>query len=281
MSSTDYSHHYHAGNVGDVWKHCALVAWLAAIRRSPGACCYLETHAGVGRYRLGSTGEWTEGIGKLARVDERELPAAACAYLAQVRALGWASAGGSYPGSPALALALLGRDDRALLHELAGPAREALAANLEGEPRASVRGEDGLVALEPALAEARAVFPLRAVVIDPPYTAKEEWTLVPDALVAAHRGDPEAHLFLWYPVKSLTRPEAMLRRLRAARLPATALELITTPLELKKNRLNGSGVLLVNPPAGVLAEVAAAAPALGAACATHAGRWFTRGVAWA
>lgn len=280
MSSTDYSHHFHAGNVGDVWKHCALVAWLSALRRAPGSCYYLETHAGVGRYRLGSTGEWTEGIGKLAGAPEGALPAAVCAYLAQVRALGWGSAGGSYPGSPALALALLGPDDRALLCELAEPARGALEANLEGEVRAAVRGEDGLAALAPALEAARG-YAHRAVVVDPPYTAKEEWTLVPDALVRAHRTDPAAHLFLWYPVKSLTRPEAMLRRLRAAGLPASALELVTTPLELKKNRLNGSGVLLVNPPVGVLAEIAAAAPALGAACATHEGRWFTRGVAWA
>jgi 23S rRNA (adenine2030-N6)-methyltransferase len=282
MTSTDYLHGYHAGNVGDVWKHCALVSLIAALRRAEGPRCYLETHAGVGRYLLGSTGEWTEGIGKLARLEDPSLPAAVVGYREQVRRLGFGAGGQGaiYPGSPELALGLLGAEDRAIFHELAEPARLALSENLAGEARATVYGEDGLGALPARLAEA-ATAPIRVVLIDPPYTDRGEWTLVPDALREAYRVDPAAHLCLWYPVKSLTRPEAMLRRIRAAGVPATALELITTPLELKRNRLNGSGVLLVNPPPGVLAEVAAAAPVLGAICATHEGRWFTRGISWA
>jgi hypothetical protein len=61
----DYSHRFHAGNVGDVWKHCVLVAVLRRIAGA-GRVAYLDTHAGEGRYALGPTGEWTEGIGRLS-----------------------------------------------------------------------------------------------------------------------------------------------------------------------------------------------------------------------
>ncbi|MFZ4739261.1 MAG: 23S rRNA (adenine(2030)-N(6))-methyltransferase RlmJ, partial [Bradymonadia bacterium] len=63
-----YSHRFHAGNHADVFKHLALVALLEASTRAGAApVTYLETHAGEGRYTLGPTGEWTEGIGKLDR----------------------------------------------------------------------------------------------------------------------------------------------------------------------------------------------------------------------
>src|ERR1043166_6046971 len=64
-ATADYSHRYHAGNVGDVWKHCALVEILRRIAAASRSVAYVESHAGEGRYALGPTGEWTEGIGRL------------------------------------------------------------------------------------------------------------------------------------------------------------------------------------------------------------------------
>jgi hypothetical protein len=81
-------------------------------------------------------------------------------------------------------------------------------------------------------------------------------------------------------VKSLTRPNAMLARLADAGVPGTIAELVTTPLEQQRSRLNGSGVLLVRPPDGAVEAIAAAAPVVGAACATQAGRWSFRSQAW-
>jgi 23S rRNA A2030 N6-methylase RlmJ len=89
------------------------------------------------------------------------------------------------------------------------------------------------------------------------------------------RGSARATFLLWYPVKSLTRPNAMIARLRAAGVAVTVAELITTPLSHQRQRLNGSGVLLVRPPAGVLEALAAAAPVVGARAATH-GSWSFR-----
>ena len=116
--------------------------------------------------------------------------------------------------------------------------------------------------------------------VDPPWTTKAEWTDVPDALARAVRTTTRARFVLWYPVKSLTRPNAMLARLADAGVAATVAELITTPLEEQRNRLNGSGVLLVRPPDGAVAPIAAAAPVLGARCATHPDTWSLRVKSW-
>lgn len=265
---SDYSHRFHAGNVGDVWKHLALVTVLSGVAGVRGVH-YVDTHAGEGGYALGPTGEWTEGLGRLLAV--RDAAGAVGAWLAAVRRL--AGSGGRpryYPGSPALAASLLGPDARLHLVERDEAAHAALAERLRDDRRARVTRGDGLEALR-ALPAGETV-----VLVDPPWTAKAEWTDVPAALIAAAQAAPDARLVLWYPVKSLTRPNAMLARLAAAGVAATAAELVTTPLELQKNRLNGSGVVLVRPPDGAVAAIAAAAPVVGAACATHGGAWSLR-----
>ena len=67
----DYGHRFHAGNVGDVWKHCALVEILGRVAAGSRRVRYVETHAGEGAYALGPTGEWSEGIGRLWRARNR------------------------------------------------------------------------------------------------------------------------------------------------------------------------------------------------------------------
>ena len=103
---------------------------------------------------------------------------------------------------------------------------------------------------------------------------------MPDALAGAARRAPRACFVLWYPVKSLTRPNAMAARLEKAGVSATLAELITTPLALQRQRLNGSGLVLVRPPAGTAAALAAAAASLGERCATRPGVWSLRLVSW-
>jgi hypothetical protein len=72
----------------------------------------------------------------------------------------------------------------------------------------------------------------------------------------------------------------MTARLAAAGMAGTIAELITTPLGTRRHRLNGSGVLLVNPPPGAIEALARAAPRIAAACATQPGTWSFRLSAW-
>jgi 23S rRNA (adenine2030-N6)-methyltransferase len=269
----DYSHRLHAGNVGDVWKHCVLVAVLRAAAAEARHVAYVDTHAGDGRYPLHPTGEWTEGVGRLWR--EAPRGGALADYLGLCRRLGAGDERpASYPGSPAFARALLGDGAELALWERDERAAEHLVASAGGHARTRVTVGDGLAALAGALRGARA----DAVValIDPSWGQKADWQLVPDAVARAARAAPRASLLLWYPVKSLTRPNAMMERLAAAGMEGVAAELITTPLGHQRHRLNGSGVLLVGVGPAALDALAAAAPEIGSRCATFPGAWSFR-----
>jgi 23S rRNA (adenine2030-N6)-methyltransferase len=135
---------------------------------------------------------------------------------------------------------------------------------------------DGLVGLADAARAAERRAAAVVVLIDPPYTQKGDWIAVPDALAGAAAATDRTCFMLWYPVKSLTRPNAMIARLATAGVAATVVEALTTPLDQQRRRLNGSGVLLVRPPAGTLEALAAAAVAIATICATRPGRWSTR-----
>lgn len=280
LPGADYDHTFHAGNVGDVWKHVLLVAVVRALVAQPRALRVVETHAGAGRYALGATGEWQEGVGRLLAGGAlpTAAPEALRRYLELVHDEGAAASSGPrhYPGSPRLTLALLRGGDALVLHERAAHTVEALRAAVGAEARVSVHQGDGLANLAVALdGDAE-----QLVVIDPTYADKTEWPRVGEVLLAAASRRPQTRFLLWYPVKSLTRPNALLAQLRAGGLAASVVELLTTPLEHQRQRLNGSGVVLVRPPPGVLEAAGATAPIVGTLCATRAGWWSYRAMSW-
>jgi 23S rRNA (adenine2030-N6)-methyltransferase len=273
----DYGHRFHAGNVGDVWKHCALVDVLR--RAATGRVAYLDTHAGEGVYALGPTGEWTEGIGRLWDLPAGDDPVSR--YVAGCRELGRdTERPEAYPGSPTLARATLGPGAALDLWENDPVAHEKLARRFTGDAHARTVCDDGLAALADALRRAEERADAVVVLVDPPWVRKADWIDVPDALTRAVAASRHASFVLWYPVKSLTRPNAMIARLEDAGVAGTIAELITTPLEHQRSRLNGSGILLVRPPGGTLEALAAAAPRIGERCATQAGTWSFRMRSW-
>jgi len=270
-SPSDYDHRLHAGNVGDVWKHVVLVEVLARAAET-GDVAYVDTHAGEGRYALASTGEWSEGIGRLWTATSPVLER----YLALCRDVGGDDARPArYPGSPLIARAILGAGARLALWER-DEHTAARLASVVSDPQTRVTRADGLAALDGALDVAARSAATVVALVDPPWSRKSDWHDVPDALVVAAERHPRAWLLLWYPVKSLTRPNAMIERLAAAGVSGVAAELVTTPLEHQRRRLNGSGMLLVNVPDETVGSIAAAAPAIAGPCATFAGVWSLR-----
>src|SRR5262249_21357013 len=84
----NYRHAFHAGNIADVFKHAVLVLLLEHRLQKDTAFCYIDTHAGIGRYDLTSeaaqkTGEFNAGIGRLLAA---EPPPSLARYAALVRA---------------------------------------------------------------------------------------------------------------------------------------------------------------------------------------------------
>jgi 23S rRNA (adenine2030-N6)-methyltransferase len=264
-----YAHARHAGNAGDVFKHVALAALLEAL---PAASLYIETHAGDGLFTLGSVGEWTAGAAKLWGIGPGAPPDAIDRWLEAARSFSrpGAQRPERYPGSPLIARALLPARASLLLHELSPLAAQVLRRALTGDDRAEVLERDGLAALPDALA--RAGDGAAVALIDPPYAQKPEWDAAARGLAAGCTAAPGASFLLWYPIKALTRPRALLAQLARLGVHGTAVELITTPLRLQRDRLNGSGLIFVGAPLRALQSFCSVLPRLGPALSTH-GEW--------
>jgi len=102
----NYHHAFHAGNFADVFKHAVLVHLLECLNRKDSPWCYIDTHAGAGRYDLTSveahaTGEWQNGIAALP-AEAIDSPVLA-PYLRLVAQNNPDNGLRFYPGSPQLA----------------------------------------------------------------------------------------------------------------------------------------------------------------------------------
>jgi 23S rRNA (adenine2030-N6)-methyltransferase len=269
----DYSHQFKAGNLGDVLKHAVLGEVLRTLTAGP-PLTVLDTHAGAGHYKLGPTGEWQAGVGRLDDSLPAHAPEGLVQYLAGAgrRLL---NKGGHYPGSPRRILNALRPEDQLVVVEMMDEVRAQLTAHLAPDARVQVRGGDGLAALTELQSAPGRLF----VFIDPPFTRRAEWAEVADAVVALHAARPDAHCLLWYPIKSLTRPNRLQRVLREGGVPNLALDLISTPLEHHRKALNGSGVVLTQPTGALATALVALAPTLGDLLATH-GDWELRTRRW-
>lgn len=262
-----YRHAFHAGNFADVHKHLALLGLLRALKRKDKGFLYLDSHAGRGRYDLSSpNAEAAAGIGRLlaAAHQAQELRDYA-ALLAQLRADGpWRHA---YLGSPLMALAELRPQDRAVLCELEGSEAHALEITLGELPwpvTARVRAVRG-----DGFAQLRALLPpperRGLIFLDPPYEASDEPAQLLDALADGLRRFPTGVFAAWYAIKEARDSEAWLARCaRTLRAPLLASELWLFPRD-SRVALNGSGLLIANPPWQTLERMRAWLPELQAA----------------
>jgi 23S rRNA (adenine2030-N6)-methyltransferase len=261
----NYRHAFHAGSSADVFKHAVLCRILHYLRDKPAAFRVIDTHAGAGLYDLAGQeaargGEWHDGIEKLTAA---VLPAPAAEllrpYLEVIAALNERGRLSVYPGSPAIARAWLRPQDRLTACELEPQAAAALSRNLRGDPRISTLAVDGWTALSAYVPpkERRGL-----VLVDPPFEDDADFRRLSQGLAVAHRKWATGVYMLWYPIKDRGEPDALAKRLRRLALPKTVrTELIVRPLS-DPRRLNGSGIIVVNPPWRLAAELEDLLPAL-------------------
>lgn len=262
----NYRHAFHAGNHADVLKHVVLLAVCDALAAKPAPCFALDTHAGRGLYLLDGdeaarTGEAAGGVAMLG--EGESAPAPVRRYLDAVHACRVAHGPTAYPGSPwLLAHALRGQDAIACC-ELQPEEAAALRGNFRDDPRVAVHLRDGYAAV-PALLPPRVGserFARGLVLIDPPYERQlDEFDHALAALAHALRRWPQGCMMLWYPIKLRRSLQPFLRA--AAALDsrgALTCELLVRAAD-SPLRMNGSGMLLLNPPWRLDATLA---PALG------------------
>jgi 23S rRNA (adenine2030-N6)-methyltransferase len=241
-----YRHSFHAGNFADIHKHVTLLALLASLKRKEKGFAYFETHAGRGAYDLShQSAEAAGGSGRFSGGEFRaeELRSFA-ALLAEVRAS--RNQARAYPGSPVIAAHELRPQDRGVLSEILPAEARLLEREIGANPRMRVERADGFERLRAWLppTERRGL-----VFIDPPYEeSSADFERVTAAIVDALQRFSTGIYAAWYPIKD----EREVRGWHDGFARAVASETLISELWLyprdSKVALNGSGLLIVNPP---------------------------------
>ena len=268
----NYHHAFHAGSFADVFKHAVLCRILHYLRGKQAPFRVIDTHAGAGLYDLTGAeanrgGEWHDGIERLLAARLAEPVAALLApYLDVIGALNERGRLRIYPGSPAIARAWLRPQDRLIACELEPKAAATLGRHLHGDNRIKTLAIDGWTALSAYVPppERRGL-----VLVDPPFEDDGDFHRLSHGLAGAHRKWATGIFVLWYPIKDRGEPDALAKRLRRLGIGKTLrAELSVAPLS-DPTRLNGSGLILVNPPWTLHGELSLLLPTLAGVLGRH------------
>lgn len=270
----NYRHAYHAGNFADVVKHVVVTRIVDYLKRKDKAFRVVDTHAGRGLYDLSSveaqkTGEWRDGVGRVMEHAFRPDAAALLSpYLDAVRAANPAGGVTHYPGSPSIVRHLLRRQDRLTAIEMHPQDAEALSRLFAGDIQTRVIELDGWLSLGAHLPpkEKRGL-----VLVDPPFEAAGEFDRMVAGLEKAHRRWPGGIYALWYPIKDRRAVNAFRTALAETAIP----KIVDIRFEIRPassdQRLDGSGMVVVNPPFSLKAELDVLLPALSRVLSEPAG----------
>src|SRR5262245_42696877 len=183
-------------------KHVLLTRIILYLQQKETPLFVLDTHAGAGLYDLTAdaatrTGEWQDGIGRLAAPFAPRIETLFAPYRVALAAARARHGAHIYPGSPLLVRELLRFGDRGLAAERPPQAFAALAPAVR---RGGVRPLhlDGWTALHANVPprERRGL-----VLIDPPYEEPGEMRRLVDEVAKAHDKWASGIFALWYPLK--------------------------------------------------------------------------------
>lgn len=255
-----YRHSFHAGNFADVHKHITLLALISALQKKAKGFLFLDTHAGEGVYDLAGadarrSAESEAGITRLlaaARQLSGPLSPAIQAYLQALAALRERLGGGVnvYPGSPLLAASALREADQCVCVETLSQQARALQRVFE-QPDLQLRAATRVVAGD-GYQQLKALLPpvqrRGLVLIDPPYENPDEEKQIAGAFTEALTRFETGVYALWYPIKKQHDSDLWLARIvRGIQQPTVTLEMCVIEPDSTVG-LNGSGMLVINPP---------------------------------
>jgi len=250
-----YRHLFHAGNFADVFKHALLARLLVALSAKEKPYCYLDTHAGTGRYDLAhewawKTREFENGIGRLW--NRKDIPRALAPYMEAVRSENPKGRLRFYPGSPLIALKLRRPGDRVVLAELGRNDCAELEAAVARERHVAVHLMDGYQALKAFLPppERRGL-----VLLDSSFDRSGEFARIARALKDAHRRWDTGMFAVWYPLMA----PAVMRGFERGMAQSGIGKILRLELRVRgpgaATPIPGCGMLVVNPPWKFEAEV--------------------------
>ena len=263
-----YRHAFHAGNHADVLKHTVLALVLRYMNLKDKGWRYVDTHAGAGGYSLegeyaNKRGEYEQGIARLLGHDD--LPAPLADLVALVRQFNDGKAAlRQYPGSPAIAQALMRPQDQLRLSEMHPTDHKILASYLGDVPGVEIKLTDGFAALKGHLPPTtrRGV-----VLIDPSYEIKTDYTRTLAGLREALERFPEGTVVVWLPQVALVEATQLPQRLKATADTAAKkgwlnARLTVAQADARGYGMMGSNVFVANPPHTLFADLQPVLPFL-------------------
>ncbi len=258
----NYLHSYHAGNFADVVKHVILMLVIQYLQRKEKGFRILDTHSGSGSYQLESeaakaTGEADAGVqrlfldGDLSKVSQLppQLAELLRPYLEILHAVNPNGKLTTYPGSPQLARLLMRKQDRLTACELRRSEAIKLKNLFAKDFQVKTIELDGWMAMKSFLPfkEKRGV-----VLIDPPFEKPNEFEQALTSITQGIRRSPSTTYLLWYPIKAFyqskkwrdqverLKPDLRIETIMRAELYVRAAD--------NDDQLNGTGMIIFNPP---------------------------------
>lgn len=249
----NYLHDFHAGGIADVFKHIVLIAIINALKKKETPFCYIDTHAGGGIYDLTSdsaqkTGEYQTGIAKIIHQSLNDdllnqyisvVKKCNSSIIKQENNLIY------YPGSPFIARCELRDYDRMIIMDYKKPVYDQLKTIFTHDKHIQVHHYDGYLGLKAFLPpkEKRGL-----VLIDPPFEDINEFKLLTQHLSTALQKWSNGIFAIWYPIKNRKQIELFHQQIK--KLPVSNIlvtEFCPWPDDVA-TRLNGSGMIIINPP---------------------------------
>ena len=277
-----YRHAFHAGNHADVFKHIVLMLSLEYLTQKETPLTVVDTHAGVGLYRLDgeyaqTSQESREGVVKLWQADLTS--PILQRYIQMIRAYNPHAGLHTYPGSPLIMHDLCRTQDKLDLFELHPVDQHELICtvhSLKNNQRVHFHIEDSFSGLKSLLPP----MPRRGLVLmDPSYELKTDYQQVQTTLNEALKRFATGVYLIWYPIVALPQSlqlPAQLEQLAQAHgrkwLHAT-LRIRHSSQDIRG--LQASGMFVINPPYVLQTELKKAMPELIKLLQTGQGAEFT------
>jgi 23S rRNA (adenine2030-N6)-methyltransferase len=234
---------------------------IKSLHKKDSPFCYLDTHAGSGRYNLTSTPaqktkEYENGIGKIikhkeALVDNIWLQNY-LEIIAKINNQTVSSLKTSpkfYPGSPLVVQHLLRKNDRMILIELHPEDVKILKNEFKDNKQISVHLNDAYLALKAFLPpkEKRGL-----IFIDPPFEQVNEFEQILEGLKNALMRFKNGIYVIWYPIKERAPIKKFHQELEKILINNKIENKSIIELKIHKEeiaeRLNGCGVVIINTP---------------------------------
>ena len=262
----NYRHIYHAGNFADVFKHIIVTRIIVYLKKKDQAFRAIDTHAGIGLYNLSDdrarkTGEWYDGIDKIIGEEMPDNIALLLKpWLDVISDLNYNEKNlRKYPGSPFLIRKLLRIQDRLTAIELHPDDYKILKSHFEGDFHTKIINLNGWLALASQLPpkETRGL-----ILVDPPFEEEGEFERLVEGLQKAQKRFAHGIYAFWYPVKNFNAVKHFCNQLYETGIP----KILRLELHVQKRSsiasLDGTGMIIVNPPFVLENEMKLLAPFL-------------------